>query len=263
MTLILIFISISLAEIAFSVNYLQDFGYYGNGAIALNHETRECGIYWPREHDRIFKLPSKWKAYFPRYEKTETGTIEIIIETEIGKCNISEIGVERCCNELGYIFIGKENVGKMGILSAAVEKGWMCLVCWSIFILVIIVFIVLKKKTKSFVPFLKNYSQKGLFIGTIIGLLFYLAKYSVSSSCHSLSPFPAIPNCEILCFIVKFFESLFFLTIALPFSLVFASHYEAFIYFVSRHGFFLLLLFSLIGWIIGIIYEILVGNNKK
>jgi hypothetical protein len=77
----------------------------GPWGIALNHQTQECGSYWPGDEYGSYELSPGWTAYYP-----ERG----VIETEVGKCDFDsdspEESAERCCEELGYTFVE----GKIG-----------------------------------------------------------------------------------------------------------------------------------------------------
>jgi LPXTG-motif cell wall-anchored protein len=79
----------------------------GPWGIALNHETKECGGYWPGDEYGGYELPVGWEAYYPGDDG--------IIQTEIGNCTYgsprSSGDAESCCQELGYAYVGP-NIGE-------------------------------------------------------------------------------------------------------------------------------------------------------
>ena len=66
--------------------------------IALNHETRECGSYWQGDEYGNTTLPEGWQDYYP-----DNGGV---VDTEAGNCTLREGGVEGCCQQLGYAYVG-------------------------------------------------------------------------------------------------------------------------------------------------------------
>lgn len=75
--------------------------------IALNHETKVCGGYWGGDEYVSHPLPEGWVDYYPGYGN--------VVETEIGSCTLADPSraeeVERCCQELGYSYVG-QNIGE-------------------------------------------------------------------------------------------------------------------------------------------------------
>lgn len=66
--------------------------------IALNHETKECGSYWRGDEYGTTELPADWQDYYPGNDG--------VVDTEIGSCTLHEGGVEGCCQQLGYTYVG-------------------------------------------------------------------------------------------------------------------------------------------------------------
>jgi hypothetical protein len=73
--------------------------------MALNHETKECGGYWPGDEFSSYSLPGGWTQYRPDYSQDGAK-----VKTEAGTCDFKIGEEEKCCKELGYRFIA-ENVG--------------------------------------------------------------------------------------------------------------------------------------------------------
>ncbi len=77
--------------------------------IAIKENTDECAGYWGGDEYFSYTLPSGWKAYYP----DSTGTIL----TDFGSCSLRKDAgdppgaEEKCCNELGLVFIS-ENIGE-------------------------------------------------------------------------------------------------------------------------------------------------------
>jgi len=83
-------------------------------ALALNHQTKQCGGFWGGDEWSHYDLPSGWKAYYPDHD---------FIQTEVGSCQLSgewKPSVEKCCKELGYSFVS-ENIGAQSGLPAFVN----------------------------------------------------------------------------------------------------------------------------------------------
>ncbi len=74
--------------------------------LALNHETKECAMYWAGDEFTYYELPRGWKSYYINYTSG-------FVETEIGNCSINPRtnGFEECCNQLGYTFVSG-NIGE-------------------------------------------------------------------------------------------------------------------------------------------------------
>ena len=66
--------------------------------IALNHETRECGSYWRGDEYGNTTLPEGWQDYYPGNDG--------VVDTDTGSCTLREGGVEGCCQQLGYTYVG-------------------------------------------------------------------------------------------------------------------------------------------------------------
>ncbi len=116
-----------------------------------------------------------------------------------------------------------------------------------IVILLIIIFVVLKIKTKSFIPFLESCSKKGLFLGLIVGLLSSLSSYSVLH----------FSGCSISGSVVKLFQlfcfPIYFIIDKTGIVTKFFSETSLSLWF------FILILnliyFGLIGWIFGLVIQ--------
>ena len=76
--------------------------------LALNHETKECGMYWAGDEFTRYELPSGWKSYEINYTSG-------LVKTEVGNCIInlrSETSIfKECCEQLGYTYI-PGNIGE-------------------------------------------------------------------------------------------------------------------------------------------------------
>ena len=238
-----IFLLISLLTFLFLSNVV--FAIAMPVGIALNHETKECAGYWGGDEFSTYTLPNGWKDYYPNYsEHKETG--KLVIKTEIGNCNISaEIekrNNEDCCNQLGYTFvaqnIGKAKITEWGLINSLGQLA--CSMFFPIVILLMIIFVFLKIKTKLFIPFLERYSSKGLFIGLIIGLLSSLSFYGIST----------FLGCSLIYPIANLFKIL-----SLPIFGIIHSFFNE----TLSSWFFLLILnllyFGLIGWILGLLIQ--------
>lgn len=208
--------------------------------IALNHEVKECAGYWGGDEFTSYALPSGWKNYYPDYSKYEE-TGRLIIETEIGNCDFSTGNEEDCCNQLGYTFVA-QNIGKGGTTGWGMVSMIAPLSFGLFFILLIffaILFIILKIKTKLFIPFLKNYTKKGLFIGAILGLLTSLSVYSSWGFVEFINPFRSL-----------------LMYISFPvYKVVFAFFEEQSISAYIPILILNLLYFGLIGWILGLLTQ--------
>ena len=236
--LISILIFVSLIDVAFSAPM--------SWGVALNHETKECAGYWGGDEFTSYVLPDGWKEYYPDYSKYEE-TGKLVIETEIGDCDFSKGNEDECCNQLGYTFVS-QNIGKGKTTSWGLMKilgSLSCFIFFPIVILLIIIFVVLKIKTKSFIPFLESCSKKGLFIGAIIGVLCTLSYYSNLgfSGCATTHPIGIL---------------FVFLSVPLHGILHLSFNYISFIFESFALGLFSwffinLLYFSLVGWIVGFI----------
>jgi len=232
--LISLLISVLLSDVVFSAS--MPWG------IALNYETKECAGYWGGDEFTSYALPSGWKDYYPDYSKYEE-TGKLIIETEIGNCDFSIGNEEDCCNQLGYAFVA-QNIGKGKTTSWGLMEmlgSLACFIFFPIVILLVIIFIILKIKTKSFIPFLEGYPRKGLFIGFIVGLLSSLSFYSILHFSGCALIYPIANLFAVLSFPVSGITYFFFDETSLSF------------------WFFLLILnllyFGLIGWILGLLIQ--------
>ena len=102
--------SLLLLTILFSFSIVANMVYSSPAPqrLALNHETKECAMYWAGDEFVNYDLPSGWKSYNIDYTTD-------IVKTEIGDCNLSirsDIpGFEECCNQFGYTYISG-NIGK-------------------------------------------------------------------------------------------------------------------------------------------------------
>ena len=75
--------------------------------LALNHETKECGMFWAGDEFTRYELPSGWSSYEINYTSWS-------VETEVGNCTLnrtSEEPFKECCMELSYKYI-PGNIGK-------------------------------------------------------------------------------------------------------------------------------------------------------
>jgi len=127
------------ADIAYSAPASQ--------SLALNHETKECAMYWAGDEFVNYNLPSDWKSYYIDYTN---GTVK----TEIGNCNVTPRydtpGFEECCNQLGYTYIpgniGKDySTGYPEIILLESPVFWFIIIAISL----IILFFYFRKKGKK------------------------------------------------------------------------------------------------------------------
>lgn len=105
----------------------------------------------------------------------EMGEKEYKITTPLGQCDISK-GYEECCAQLRYNYVSI-NIGEKGLTNLGIVEmsGWSIDKLFiPIVIILVVLFIILKLKFKSFIPFIKSYSKKGLFVGLIVGIISFL-----------------------------------------------------------------------------------------
>jgi len=73
--------------------------------MALNHESKECGGFWPGDEFVAYDLPPGWKEYWPKDRGGKS-----VVETEAGNCVFRYGQEEDCCRQIGYEYVAK-NVG--------------------------------------------------------------------------------------------------------------------------------------------------------
>jgi hypothetical protein len=104
--------------------------------IALNHETKECGGYWPGDEYVDYRLPGGWKEYRPK-----SYGINSSIETESGTCSFKIGDEEKCCQELGYKYVGR-NIGKRVEMRSRMLNNFQGPSCFPILLIVaVLVFV--------------------------------------------------------------------------------------------------------------------------
>ncbi|MCX6802801.1 MAG: hypothetical protein NT067_06860 [Candidatus Diapherotrites archaeon] len=82
-------------------------------ALAINPQTKECGIFWGGDEILVYyDLPAGWEAY---YWDDNSFT------TPYGKCTTSSI--YNCCSELGFNFVQGKGDGGIGVLSKRASYG--------------------------------------------------------------------------------------------------------------------------------------------
>ena len=129
--------------------------------LALNHETKECGIYWPGD-ERIFnELPSSWKSYdvIKNYYK-RSSYADFFVETEVGICNFTynyetikyHGEFEKCCNQLGYTYVSTNISGNERIIYPTQqynEEIFLSIFLIILFLALFILFFYFRKKGKK------------------------------------------------------------------------------------------------------------------